>query len=199
MLNNNDSFVCILKSEKEIYKIGEKPELNIEIINKTDSSVILVGSLDGSDIGWRLPFCMFSVKHQIFGYTSKYSFGCANVNNFREKDFVEVATNSGFNPYEHIDDMVFFSSYQIQSDQFWIPGNYQIFFIYSTLNNDSIFWSNDKLLSIDSTMKEWYFEQGREQEYYHELKHINKLDSLWNLVPKMDIVSNPITIKYRLF
>lgn len=46
--NNSDSIVCILKANKRKYKVGEIPDIEVEIINKTDSTILMVGSLASS-------------------------------------------------------------------------------------------------------------------------------------------------------
>ena len=194
LLNSKDSYVCILKTKKKIYKIGEKPELYIEIKNNTDSTTLMVGSLDGSDLGMRLPTCLFYVGHQIFGNLNRMRNIDININNFRELDFINLQPNSGFDPYGK----GFFSSYQVEENQFLIPGVYNIRFFYSTINDEYIIINNKSLLQISQSKKEWYFKKGREKDYYKELKHLNKLDSLWNLVPKIELKSNTITIKYKI-
>ena len=196
--NNIDPFVCILSTSKRKYKVGDKPVLNVEIINKSDSAVLMVGSLDGSDIGIRLPICKYTVKHQILGDISTTGFQCGNVNPIREFDFKEVPAEARFDPYERVDDYSYFSSRSTFWDQFLIPGIYKLKFRYSTMDKDNIFWTRKKMQDVDSTMIKWYFAEGKEDVYYRELRKKKTLDSLWNLVPDLELESNTLTIEYKL-
>ena len=195
---SKNSFVCILSTSKRNYKIGEAPELSVEIINKTDSSVIMVGSLDGSDIGWRLPICEFSVNHQIFGNISRTNSRCGNVNDLRELDFKVVPINSSFNPFEKIDNYGYFSAYQVKSNQFLIPGIYQLKFFYSTKKQEGVYTNMENFTKIDDEMKEWYFKEGKEELFFERQRHLTKIDSLWRLIPEIELESNTLTIKYEI-
>ena len=90
----------------------------------------------------------------------------------------------------------FCPSYKMRGCQFIIPGKYQIQFLYSTKDGDSFLCNK---FEVDEFMKDWYFEEGLEEKYYEEQAELDKLDSLWNLVPKIRIYSNKITIKYKVF
>src|SRR5690554_5345536 len=60
----DSGIVCVLIPKKTYYRIGEKPQLEVLIINKTDSTIYLPGCLDGSDIRTRLPYCDFLVLNR---------------------------------------------------------------------------------------------------------------------------------------
>lgn len=191
----SNSLTCILKAKKRIYKIGENPEFQIEIVNKTDSSFNLVGSLDGSGIGIRLPICMFFVKHQMFGKLDRRGFICGNVNSIREVEFKKVQPHNSFDPYQKIDDYGYFSSYNMSWEQFLVPGIYNVKFLYSTMNKNSYLnWSIEK----DTSLTNWYFDNGKEEVYYGILNQERIIDSLWNLVPEIELESNEISIQYKI-
>jgi len=163
-----DTIVCVLKSNKNQYKVGEVPDLSIEIINKTDSTIQLLGSLDGSDLGLRLPISQLNIQRPILGYAEASTFFCTTLNGLRERDFQAVSSHARFNPYNE----GYFQSGKLVEDNFWLPGLYKISYYYSTLDDDGL-------------LKEY------------KVGTNDRIDSLWNQMPKIELKSNTITIEYN--
>ncbi len=171
--NQSDSVVCILSTNKRKYKIGQPLELNVEIINHLDTPILMVGSLDGSEIGFRPPISYFEVRHKILGKVWSASLFCGTVNPLRKEDFKIIGPNQIFNPYEVIDDYGFFHAQQLEEINFKIPGIYEIIYRYSKNNNNKV-----------------------EQIYSPRMEM--ELINMWNKVPNLNLTSNTITIEYNL-
>ncbi len=135
------SFIAKITTSKRTYKMGEPLDLKVEIINRTDSTVWMMGSLDGSERGMRPPFCGISVKHPFFDPSSSFLM-CGTLNTIRTQDFKAIPSGSSFNPYEKIDDYGFVPSSNIFSENFRYPGKYTIqFYYYSKVNSTENFYS----------------------------------------------------------
>ena len=59
---NDGDFTCTLKADKEVYKVGEIPQLEVTITNNSKSDVYLIGALDGSDVKLRYPYCYYTIQ-----------------------------------------------------------------------------------------------------------------------------------------
>jgi len=166
---------CILTSDKDVYKIGEIPKLTVKIYNETKNDIYLIGSLDGSDVNWRFPHCYYSINRPKPNKTEFQR--CGNMNILRIEDFKVVKAGQVFNPYENIDNSGFFMDYNTTNKEtFENPGIYKIRFHYSTNSQDINDFLGDKFFRIN---------------YSDSLK----LDSLFKLVPRIEITSNEITIR----
>jgi hypothetical protein len=134
---------CTIRSQPTC-ELGQAPAISVEIANWTEGEIYLIGSLDGSDLKWRYPFCYFEVirpdgkpaKNRIFR-------DCGNMNTIREKDFVKVPRGGKFNPYQKIDEYGFFGTSLIVPATFQAEGEYRIRFVYSTDNADPKSWLGD--------------------------------------------------------
>lgn len=172
----SNSIVCILNTNKRKCKIGESPELTVQIINKLDTSITMVGSLDGSEIGFRPPISYYKVRHKLIGKPWRSSKFCATVNPLRIEDFKIVERNQAFNPYEKIDDYGYFRAQQLEGINFYVPGIYELTYHYST---------RKKL-------------NGNEVEQVFDSRMKKELIELWDKVPNLELTSNTITIEYNL-
>lgn len=175
-LEQSNTIVCTLSAGKRKYKIGESPELKVEIINKLDTSIVMVGSLDGSEIGFRPPISYFNVRHKLIGNPWSFSLYCANVNPLRLEDFKILESNQGFDPYERVDDYGYFSAQQLEGINFYIPGIYEVTYHYSTAKET----------------------KDNESEQIFDSPTETRLSNLWNKVPNLELTSNTITIEYNL-
>lgn len=200
IINNDEPIVCILKANKRKYKIGEKPDIEVQIINKTDSTITLIGSLDGSSEGVRTPLSQFTVRHQMFGEKERSYSRCFRTNPIRLLDYKEVKSGEIFNPYEKIDDYGFFPDYLLYGTTFQLPGVYTITYQYSTNPADihSFFENDDEIEVIDSSSS---FEDLRIDSVYYEqiLSYNRMMDSFFNQlprIPEVQLKSNNITIEY---
>lgn len=193
---NKEDLVCILKANKRTHQIGELPDISLEIINKTDSTILMARCLDGSPYGFRLPFSQFNIRHQLLGEVESTFFGCGNFDPLKESDFQEVESGNGFNPYGGNS---FCSIINFGFTKFMMPGIYELTYNYSTIGKEFLAPRNKESFQIDSNLKSWYFKEGRQVEYFRKKMELDKLDSLWNCVPKVDLQSNTITIEYNLF
>jgi len=167
---------CTLRSDKIRYKVGELPELTVEITNNTRKNIYLIGSLDGSDVKWRMPHCYFTIEKP---KPDTIRVGrCGNMNSLAIEDFVFVKAGQKFNPYQSFGNYGFFTDDKItNSETFKNPGVYKIKFYYSTNSQ-----------RIDDFMGDRPFRNDKTDS-------IN-LNSLFNKVPKVDLVSNEIQITF---
>lgn len=148
--NTANPIVCILKANKRKHRIGERPDIAIEIINRMNSTITLVGSLDGSDDAKRLSVSRFTIQHQMLGYKARSYYRCFRTNRFRAADFKEVKTGASFNPYEEIDDHGFFSDNLLNGNSFLLPGIYTLTYYYST-NPKDIYSYTENAEIVDSS------------------------------------------------
>lgn len=191
LLDIDSGIVAVLIPNKKYYRIGEKPDLDLIIINRTDSVVYLPGSLDGSPNMTRLPYCDFEVLNR---KVNRRSWIDANPNPLIKEDLVRLEPNECFNAFDKkilriqdygYDSIINEHNISNEISNFWSPfdfghkriiwpGNYKIRVVYSTISDTSIFrgWNPDN--------------RGFNYKY---------LDS----IPETRIVSNIVTIKYSLF
>ncbi len=134
-ISNTQTLKCVLSFDKPIYKIGEIPKLKVEIVNETCDDIYLIGSLDGSDIKWRMPYCYFTIiKPKI---DTIFQSRCGNMNPLRINDFRQIKAGEKFDPYENIDDYGFFPDHATtQPETFKNPGSYKIQFHYTTKSDN---------------------------------------------------------------
>lgn len=168
---------CILTSGKTKYRIGELPALKVEIINNSSEDIYLIGSLDGSDVKWRMPYCYFTLQKPAPD-TVRVGPRCGTLNPLRKEDFVLIKAGEKFNPYQNLDRYGFFSDYTVtNTETFKNAGVYKIQFHYST-NSADIAKFLGPLFKADKT------------------DSLN-LSSLFNRVPKVDLVSNEMEIAFE--
>lgn len=131
---------CTISAEKTEYAVGESPEIKVTLHNKTGQEIVLVGSLDASDLGWRYPICDFKIEgppdHSVNGIGR-----CGNTNPLRLKDFITVPAGGKFDPYMKVDDYGFFATSDLMWHNFSIPGKYRIKFRYSTDSREMQKWN----------------------------------------------------------
>ena len=191
LLNIDSGIVCVLIPQKTYYRIGEKPQINVLIINKTDSTIYLPNCLDGSSDMTRLPYCDIEILNM---NTRKWGKEFVDVmpNSLVEYDLQLLRPNEYFNPLDYKiditksepDSMFFFKTQTISqltgnwlpsgldAKNYLLPKNYKIQFVYNTKDTSTIRgWNTHRHFSLD------------------------KLDS----IPKISIKSNIVTLKYRLF
>ncbi|MBC8290196.1 MAG: hypothetical protein H8E37_07750 [Planctomycetes bacterium] len=131
--------VCEISAKETNYVVGESPEIEVRLHNKTEQAVTLVGSLDASDMGWRYPYCIFDIKGPP-GHLGPGIGRCGNTNPLRKKDFVKVAAGEKFDPFMRIDDYGFFDSSGLDFTRFQVPGKYKVTFKYSTKSSNLQKW-----------------------------------------------------------
>ena len=166
---------CVLTADKEVYKIGELPKLTVKIYNDGKENIYLIGSLDGSDVKWRYPYCYYSIDRPKSVETKLQR--CGNMNSLRLQDFKLIQPGQEFNPYESIDDYGFFTDYTTtNTETFKNPGVYKIKFHYSTNSQDINQFIGDKPFRSDPTDS-------------------LRLDSMFRAVPRVELTSNEIVIK----
>lgn len=168
---------CTLTSDKTIYKVGELPDLKVEIVNNTGRDIYLIGSLDGSDVKWRMPYCYFTIQKPKPD-TIRLA-RCGVVNPLRTEDFVRVKAGQKFNPYQSAGRYGSFPDYTITNGEtFKNPGVYKIQFHFSANSNDIVKFSFDR-----------HFIKSHADSV--------RLFSSFNKVPKTDIESNEIEIRFE--
>jgi hypothetical protein len=126
---NKNDVTCHIELEKPVIEQGTLPPVTVSIINETDKPIVLLGSLDGSDVGWRYPKCGFELFDENKKPLSLGGIGrCGNMNPLRAEDFVQVGSGNRFNPYGK----GFFSSHHLWQISNYRPGTYYLRFYYQT-------------------------------------------------------------------
>jgi hypothetical protein len=193
LLQIDTGIICVLIPEKIYYRIGEKPQVSVLIINRTDSIIYLPNCLDGSSDRTRLPFCDIEILNM---NTSKWGRQFIDVmpNPLIENDLQLLRPNESFNPlgYRVViekfepDSILFFEPSTItkltgnwlpkglNARNYLLPKNYKIQFVYSTEDT--------------TTFRNWNI-----HEHFSDI-NLDRLDS----IPKINIKSNVVTLKYRL-
>ena len=171
---------CTIRSQPTC-ELGQAPTISVEIANWTEGDIYLVGSLDASDLKWRLPLCYFEVIGPDGKCDPPRIARCGNMNAIREKDFVKVPRGGKFDPYQKIDDSGFFGSSQISPATFQTEGEYRIRFVYSTDREDPKYWLGD----VHGDAAEMLPTGGTNEE----------VAKLLAKVPKTTVSSNEITVK----
>lgn len=131
---------CILVGPS-ICELGSAPELRVEIANSGTQDILLVRSLDGSDVAFRFPHCSFEVLGPGGESVVERFLGCGNVNPLTVYDFVHVPAGEAFDPFgedgvEHV-----FGARQLNASMFDTPGEYRVKFVYSTDSDDLVEWN----------------------------------------------------------
>ena len=164
---------CVLTADKKVYKTGELPRFTVKIINDSKQDIYLPGSLDGSDLKWRFPHCYYTITGP--GPDNSKMLRCGNMNPLRANDFRSVKAGQAFDPYERTDNYGFFPDHKTTiPETFQIPGEYRIFFNYST-NAQSI-------------------SQFR-GDFSHDNTDSLEINRMFKSVPKIDLRSNVIVIR----
>ena len=184
-----DNITCLIESDNEVYKVGQVPNIIVKITNNSDSTILLVNSLDGSSHKMRFPHSFFKIeKLDDTTYKTKSYGRCGNMNSLQPSDFTEVKSGETFNPYSP--DKKTFSDYKIKDPSNFIKaGKYKITYYYSTNELDFKKWLGDG--SFD------YVDQKTGQLKTLDNEESRNLFSLFSKVPKVDIVSNTLTIDIK--
>lgn len=167
---------CVLKVKKTVYRQGEVPEVEVQLVNRGKRSIYLIGSLDGSEKKWRMPYCYFTIEKPVPD-TAKF-ISCKTLNSLRDADFVKVAPGENFDPYKQVDNYGFFRSHELaQAETFRNPGIYRITFHYSTLSDDL------------------YDYIGHSPLNWREKGDTALQKKLFSKVPHLDLASNTVEIR----
>jgi hypothetical protein len=190
IIETDTGIVCVLIPQKTYYRIGENPQINVLLINKTDRTIYLPGCLDGSSIPFRLPYCDVKLLNRKKIMPRML---CGMTNPMRESDLQMLKPNECFNPLNRYwlqietfppDSLLNFNESVItelsnyfppailDGQDFLIPGEYQIQFVYSTMPDSTIFFGWNT--SADFRLE------------------------LFDSIPQISITSNIVKLKYRI-
>lgn len=129
-------FECVLTVNKIVLKAGEMPEFKVEIKNLSSKEVYLIGSLEGSERKFRLPYCYFTIEKPFEDPVRRVGM-CGVLPFLKVEDFKLVKPNEIFDPYSKIDEYGYYRSSEINlKENFRKPGKYKIQFHYSTKANN---------------------------------------------------------------
>jgi hypothetical protein len=190
MIETDTGIICVLIPQKTYYRIGEIPQINVLIINKTNSTIYLPGCLDGSSYSLRLPYCDIKLLNR---KKIMEDFICGTTNPMRENDLQMLKPNECFNPLNRYwlqidtfppDNLLsfqpstitelqnYFSPSILDGKNFLIPGEYQIQFVYSTMPDTAMIfgWNTSEDFRVE----------------------------LFDSIPKINIKSNVIRLKYKI-
>jgi hypothetical protein len=166
------SFNCVLTSDRTSYTVGETPALAVTITNKSGKEVVLVGSLDGSDVGWRFPKCRVEIFDAAGKPVTAAMGRCGNMNVLRLADFVVVPAGGAFNPCGP----GFFSPHQFHRFPVSAPGDYTVCFYYSTSDRVEDYFGDERMMGKTNAAPE--------------------IQRMFKRVPKIELKSNQLKLKF---
>lgn len=176
--SDSTDYLCTLKTMQKVYKLGETPELEVEIKNVSNTEVYFIGALDGSEFKDRMPYCYFTVEKPKIDTVDMWGI-CGNINPLRPEDFVLTKPNESFNPYVDVDYGPIQSSKIRDQENFKNKGKYKIQFHYST-KSDSVESFLGGVIGIEKDTTE-----------------IDTLRVLFERVPKIELSSNVVEIEFK--
>ncbi len=192
---DTSEFLCVLSSDKTEYSIGELPKFTVHIINNTNKAVMFIGSLDGSSVQWRYPYCYFTIQKPV--PDTIRTMRCGNINQLRVKDFRLVEPGQKFNPFEDSDDQGFFPDYSVLNpESFRKSGTYKIKFHYSTKSDDINKFVGGELVIRElpkNTLSNGFVVRGGCDSACAK-SYIKTMSDLLAKVPRIELESNEITI-----
>lgn len=196
-INKDTGVICLLIPRKLYYRIGERPELDVVIVNKTDSVIYLPGNMDGSSLGMRLPATDFKVLNR---NNRRHRMYCATFNRMVPGELTRLAPGECFNPLDRyriekrfheantvlgFDERTSFSLENywphegLDGDNFLLPGSYDVQFIYSTVRD-----TTDRIM-FGFLPGEWDWPEEK----------MPLLDS----IPQVELKSNVVRLRYGIF
>lgn len=192
---DTSEFLCVLTSDKTEYSIGELPKFTVHIINNSNNAVMFIGSLDGSSVQWRYPYCYFTI-HKPVPDTIPFM-RCGNMNPLSVEDFVVVEPGQKFNPFEEINERRFFSDRSVLNpESFRNSGIYKIRFHYSTKSDDINKFFGGQIVIRElpkTTLPDGFVVHGGCDSACAK-NYIKTMSDLLAKVPRIELESNEITI-----
>lgn len=193
LLTSETGVFCLLIPQKTYYRIGEKPQLDVLIVNKTDSVIYLPGCLDGSSFKLRYPVA----NVEILNKEPRRRQFCPTVNPLTSQEIRRLEPGECFNPIHsymietrifQADSFLFTKEHQmvtindfwppesLDADNYLLPGKYQLQFSYSTKKDTNVIMG-------------WNIHP-----------HFSDVDSSFcNKIPEIELKSNIVTLIYRIF
>jgi len=168
----DSAFICIIASDRTNYAVGDVPTITVSITNRSAKEVILVGSLDGSNDGWRFPKCRLEILDAVGKPVTAPMARCGHMNVLRTADFVAVAAGGTFNPYGG----GFFAPYQFHQFPVTTPGDYTLRFYYSTSDRVQDYFGDERMMGRTNATPE--------------------IQRLFKRVPKLELKSNELKLKF---
>lgn len=165
-------FECTITTDRTTYAVGEVPNISFRITNKTAKEIVLVGSLDGSDVGWRFPKCRLEILDAAGKPVSAQIARCGNMNVLKTTDFVAVPAGNSFNPFGN----GFFRLSQLGQFPVTVPGDYTLRFHYSTSDRVHDYFGDERMSGQKIASAE--------------------INRLFERVPKLDLKSNELKLKF---
>lgn len=182
---SKSDFLIHLESEKSIYKLGEKPNIEVKIINQSGKTVNFFTSLDGSSEKMRYPHTGFIVSRNDTLLRPMNLERCGNMDGITQKCRVTLTDKQYFDPQNQAP-WVYRDRTLEDSTIFSIEGTYEISYYYSTVQDtlsEWLGWNND--MRLHSLEKEQ--QDSLMMEYWNFFK----------LVPRIDIRSEPVKIEIK--
>lgn len=170
-------FDCVLTASKQVYSLGEVPKFQVSIVNNSGEDVYLIGSLDGSDAKFRMPFCYFTLEKPKID-SVRYIGRCGMVDFLSEKDFIFVPSGESFSPFHNTNGSRFWYPYEIgRPEHFRNLGVYRITFHYTSNSSE-----------LEDFLGTPFFGAG-------EKTSLRKLRKLFKKTPKIELQSNTVEIE----
>ncbi len=165
-----DQFELTIVADKDVYTVGEKPRITATLTNNSKQSVMLVRSLDGSDMG-RYPRFQWTVTAPSDALPLQQLGRCGNTNPIMPGDFVSLA------PGDQLDLAASWSGVP-WNELDRGPGTYALQAVYSTDSDDVNQWIGGPLVDDDRNAK------------------VREIGPLYSRVPRVTVTSNVIKVRF---
>ncbi len=127
-------------------ELGTAPRVQVELTNRTNHDILLVGSLDGSEELMRYPYCYFEILDADGRSTIPPYDRCDYLNPLERSDFVRVPPGGKFDPFRRFTHPTYFGSH-LSAKSLPTPGVYRIRFHYSTADRNVGSWAHGPTLA----------------------------------------------------
>lgn len=201
---SQSGITCSIKAKKLSIPVGKTPEVELLLHNNTDSTVVLINSLDGSSYKWRYPYAYYTIE--LMGDTSYRSHlhgRCGNMDGISSRDFFELKAHSSINP-DKIPDYYFSDFLLKDPENFKKPGKYRIVFHYSTKEKNIGSYGGDgryDVLLAQIELEQYEIELKKHPKSAGSPPVISedrmKVLKLFKRIPHIEVTSNEIIIEIK--
>jgi len=169
-----------ISTDRDVYVAGEPIRINVQLTNNSAKRVWIVKPQEGSEQGFRYPYCIFEILDEKGVPVQDDSPACKTVDPVFKDGFFYLKPGQGVSLYK--------GGYRIDEAKTLPQGEYTIIFSYSTEAAKESQWYGlyaDDFWAARNKDPFWKKRAGKIKDFN---KSIRK-------VPRLSIASNPITIK----
>jgi hypothetical protein len=171
----------IINSDNEVYVAGEPITIEVLAVNNSRKGIWIARPQEGSEQGFRYPYCIFEVLDEKGMPVQDTSLACKTVEPVFAKDaFVYLKPGRSTDLYK--------KGYSIDVSKTLSEGTYTVIVSYSTESRKDSQWYG--LYSDDV-----WAERNKNPFWKKRAGQIKRSDKFIRKVPRLSITSNPIIIK----